>query len=146
MVPGGVLGLIWNIEDCRLVERGLSIEAVVLTLMVDNGELGWESTTKWEDKIKELIWSSGDTEPRFRHAKWQEVFDEQLKSSPLSIQTADPMFSLPLGEHIEKWTVWLPDKEAVCSRVMTISHIANLKGQEAEVSLLSDPTADAIIS
>ena len=84
--------------------------------------------------MKEVMWSFDDLEPRFRHKQWAKVFDDQLKSTPATIQMADPLFSLPLGENIEKWTVWLPTKELVRDRFFTVSHIANLEGEKREVS------------
>ena len=104
-----------------------------MLILVDNSEPEWEPTTKWEARLKEIMWSFDDLEPRFRHKQWQQVFDDQLKSTPATIQLADPLFSLPLGEHIEKWTVWLPTKEAVWDRYNTISHIANLDAERHEV-------------
>ncbi len=73
-----------------------------------------------------------DSLPRFRHGKWRAVFDEQLRAGPLSIHTAEPLFTLPLGEHHVPWTVWLP-KEAVWERFHTISYVAILKGEKLEV-------------
>ena len=85
--------------------------------------------------MKEIIWSHDDADPRFRHMEWQQVFDDQLKGTPFTIQAADPLFSLPLGSHIERWTSWLPNKQAVWDRLYTISHIAVLQGQQLEASL-----------
>ena len=78
------------------------------------------------------MWTFDDQQPRFRHEKWRAVFDEQLKTTPFTIQTANPLFSLPPGEHVERWTIWL-SKEAVWERYRTISYIARLEGQELEV-------------
>ena len=98
----------------------------------DNSNLDYTPTTRWEGKLKEITWTLDDSDPRFRHSKWQEVFDEQLKSTPLTIQAAEPLFSLPLGEHVVKWTNWLSE-EAIWDRYHTISHTAVLKGQQLEV-------------
>ena len=68
---------------------------------------------------------------------WPANFDKQLKSDPLSIHSADPLFSLPLGEHTDKWEIWL-SKEAFWDRYRTLSHIANLKGEQVEVSESSE--------
>jgi len=46
--------------------------------------------------------------------------------------TADPFFSLPLGEDSVKWTVWLT-KDAIWERFRTLSHIANLEEGQLEV-------------
>jgi hypothetical protein len=83
--------------------------------------------------MKEIIWSKGDQDPRFRHGEWPKIFDEQLKTTPATIQAANPLFSLPLGEHTVKWTDWLT-KEQLWSRFSTISHISVLQGSEMEVS------------
>ena len=101
---------------------------------IDNSEKSRKTATNWEQTLKDIIWSTDDTDPRFRNEKWHQVFDDQLKISPMTIQSADPLFSLPIGRHTEEWTVWLPCKEAVWERFHTISHIANLKGNHLEVS------------
>ena len=101
-------------------------------LHIDNCEKSYDPTTQWEGKMKEITWTMDDNNPRFRHAKWREVFDEQLKSSPATIQTADPLFSLPLGEDVVKWANWL-SKEAIWDRFRTVSHNAVLTGQRLEV-------------
>jgi hypothetical protein len=80
------------------------------------------------------MWTFGDEQPRYRHEKWREVFDEQVKSTPLSLITAGAqLFSLPLGEDEEKYEVQL-GKEACWERFNTISHISVLEGEEREVS------------
>ncbi len=54
-------------------------------------------------------------------------------TSPLKIQAADPLFSLPLGEESTKWTHWsTPDK--VWERLHTMSQFAVLEGEDLEVS------------
>ena len=135
LAPGGALGLIWNIEDCKkslsVIECG--IKEIATDNREDNSQEDFEATTQWEHKLKEIMWTFDDQDPRFRHAEWQKVFEDQNKTTPLTIQAADPLFSLPLGENIEKWTVWL-SKEAVWGRFRSISYIARLKGSELEVS------------
>ncbi|MCJ1406737.1 hypothetical protein MMC19_000805 [Ptychographa xylographoides] len=110
--PGGILGLIWNIEDY-------------------NSRTDWVPTTGWEKKLKDIMWTFDDKKPRFRHNEWATVFNEQLKSTPLTIQTANPWFSMPLGEDSVKWTVWMT-KDLIWERFRTISHIANLEGDKLE--------------
>ncbi|EON65043.1 hypothetical protein W97_04278 [Coniosporium apollinis CBS 100218] len=113
LVVDGALGMIWNVEDYNQTKSAAP-------------------STAWEGKLKDLIWSLDDNQPRFRHEKWRAVFDEQLRSTPLTITAfANPLFSLPLGEHEEKWTVWL-SKEAVWDRFNTLSQIAVLEGEERE--------------
>lgn len=107
-------------------------------MSIDNSPKDYEATTPYETKLQQNTWSLDDGAKRFRHMEWLKVFDEQLKSSPLSIQSADPLFSLPLGEHADTWEVWL-SKEDVWSRYYTLSHIANLKGEQLEVSSCSAP-------
>ena len=87
--------------------------------------------------MKDLIWTLDDGQPRYRHEKWRSVFDdEQLKATPLTITAfANPLFSLPLGEYEEKWTVWL-SKEKLWSRFSTWSQIAVLEGEDREVSVV----------
>ncbi|KAJ9645090.1 hypothetical protein H2199_003094 [Coniosporium tulheliwenetii] len=113
LVVDGALGMIWNVEDYNQTKSAVP-------------------STSWESKLKDLIWSLDDNQPRFRHEKWRAVFDDQLRSTPLTITAfANPLFSLPLGEHEEKWTVWL-SKEAVWDRFNTLSQIAVLEGEERE--------------
>ncbi|KAK3167943.1 hypothetical protein OEA41_004389 [Lepraria neglecta] len=110
LIPGGVFGMIWNIEDY-------------------NAPKSWEPTTKWEAKLKEITWASGDDHPRFRHEKWRQVFEKQLESTPLTIQAADPLFSLPLGEESVKFTHWL-SREAILDRYHSQSQFAVLEGEQ----------------
>ncbi|CAF9924564.1 MAG: hypothetical protein HETSPECPRED_005598 [Heterodermia speciosa] len=110
LVPGGSLGLIWNIEDY-------------------NAPKSWQPTTEWEAKMKDIVWSFDDSQPRFRHEKWREVFEKQLSTTPFGIQSADPLFSLPLGEQSEKFTYWLT-AEAVWQRFHSLSQISVLEGEE----------------
>ncbi|KAK7924479.1 methyltransferase [Apiospora marii] len=118
--PGAVLGMIWNIEDY-------------------NAPREWESSTKWEQKLNDLIWSLDDGLPRFRHQKWKEVFQQQLPGNPLqaladTLTNQLPRFSLPIGEQTSKWTVWLTE-DALWSRLSTLSQIAVLKGEEKEAAV-----------
>ena len=88
-------------------------------------------SSNWEKKVHELTWSFDDHKPRFRHERWRDIFDEQLKSSPMSIQAANPLFSLPLGEGSVKFATKL-DKEQIWKRYQTLSQIAVLEGEELE--------------
>ena len=83
--------------------------------------------------MKDIMWSFEDQHPRFRHETWKEVFDKQLSTTPFTIQFADPLFSLPLGEDSVKFTYWLT-REAVWERFHSISYIAVLEGQVLAVS------------
>ncbi|MCJ1239993.1 hypothetical protein MMC14_007993 [Varicellaria rhodocarpa] len=114
LASGGSLGLIWNIEDY-------------------NAPLSWTPSTKWEAKLKEVMWSFKDDNSRFRHEEWRKVFDDQLKTTPFTIQSADPLFSLPLGEDSEIFTYWL-SKDDIWNRFHTISYIAILEGDDLETT------------
>lgn len=103
-------------------------------MAVDNSQTDWMPTTKWLGKLKDIVRSLDDSTPRYRHEEWAAVFDGRLRSTPFTVLGADPLFSLPLGEGIVKWTVWL-SKNDLWDRFHTISHIANLKGEQLEVSL-----------
>jgi hypothetical protein len=72
-----------------------------------------------------------DTQPRFRDSQWRTVFDEaQLAGNPLTAAfTSTPLFSLPLAEETESWSVWLSE-ERLWQRFSTLSHIAVLEGEE----------------
>lgn len=107
--------MVWNIDDY-------------------NAPRGQEATTLWEAKVHELTWTFEDDAPRYRHEQWREVFDEQVKSTPMALLLGnDQLFSLPLGEHHEKFEVWLT-KEKVWERYNTLSHISILQGEVREVS------------
>ncbi|KAI9668153.1 MAG: hypothetical protein M1821_000973 [Bathelium mastoideum] len=111
--PHGCLGLIWNIEDY-------------------NAARSHAAATAWEAELQNLTWSFDDGSSRYRHEKWKEVFDKQLKSNPLSlVLAANPLFSLPLASHECKWTVWL-SKDDLMKRYWTLSQIAVLQGEEKE--------------
>lgn len=133
LVPGGGFGMIWNIEDCKHRFHMIGVwPCVLMVILADNAPLSWDPTTEWEAKIKKVTWRYSDDTPRFREEKWKETFDNQLKSSPLTIQTANPLFSLPIGEDHNKFETWL-SKEAIWDRYQTLSQIAILKGEELEV-------------
>ncbi|TEY78383.1 hypothetical protein BOTCAL_0049g00250 [Botryotinia calthae] len=116
--PGGVFGIIWNIEDYNSPRDGRT------------------TTTEWEQVLKDIVESSEDELPRFRHGKWKEVFEDQLDSTPLQTLkdtfTQDlPKFSLPLGEDHVEWTAWLSD-EAIWNRFGTLSAIAVMEPEKKE--------------
>jgi hypothetical protein len=87
--------------------------------------------TGWEAAVRDLTWTFDDNKPRYRHQEWRQVFDDQLESNPPSINAADPLFSMPLGEGSMPFEIWLT-KEDVWKRYRTISHIAVLEGEKLE--------------
>ncbi|KAF2435033.1 S-adenosyl-L-methionine-dependent methyltransferase [Tothia fuscella] len=111
--PDGTLGMIWNVEDynqCR----------------------DHKSTTTWESKLQDMVWAQPYDKPRFRHGKWRDVFEDQVKSTPFSIlSSADPLFTLPLGEQEFKWTVRLK-REEIWKRFRTLGQIAVLEGEKLD--------------
>lgn len=130
--PGAAFGMIWNVEDCTI-----QTPRPFLSLTYeDNGAKSWQATTKWEQKLKDIVAGLEDGLPRFRDMRWKEVFEKQLDTTPLQTLkdtfTHDlPNFSLPIGEEEVKWTVFLTD-DGVWSRYSTLSQIANLKEKEKE--------------
>ncbi|KAF4976282.1 hypothetical protein FZEAL_7033 [Fusarium zealandicum] len=93
--PGARLGLIWNIEDY-------------------NRPKSWPPSTKWEDELSKLnINQKVDTESRFRHLLWKQVFERQA-------QADTPLFSTPIETEEIKWSVWLTP-EALLDRLNTLS-------------------------
>ncbi|KAF2156768.1 methyltransferase [Myriangium duriaei CBS 260.36] len=111
--PHGAFGVIWNIEDY-------------------NAPKDHTATTDWERTMQDFIWTLDDNQPRFRHEQWRKVFDEQLQSGPISIITAStPIFALPLGNHEERWEVWLT-KDRIWERLNTLSQISVLQGKDKE--------------
>jgi len=108
------------------------------TTRADNSPRTHKARSSWEEKLRDLIWSFDDNQPRFRHEQWRKVFDQQIESNPISLTTsANPLFALPLGENIEEWEIWM-SKEAVWDRYSTLSQIAILEGEERKVSGLVD--------
>lgn len=108
--------------------------ARLTTSPLDNSPLEWETSSQWEQKLKDIIWSLDDGHPRFRHLQWQEVFEAQTKTTPLqtlidTVKHDFADFSLPLGTEDVFWTVHLTD-EAIWSRYHTLSQIAVLKGEK----------------
>ncbi len=83
--------------------------------------------------MKDITWSFDDSQPRFRHEKWRQPFEKQLSSTPFTIQSADPLFSLPLGEASEKFVYWLTP-QAIWDRYRSLSQISVLEGEELAVS------------
>ena len=104
--------------------------------------MSWEAATEWEAQLRDITWSFDDDEPRFRHDVWRDVFDEGLKSTPLTIQRANPLFSLPLSEEIFRWTAWLA-KDALWERYHTLSQIAVLEGEDLKVGGERRPEKDS---
>lgn len=87
--------------------------------------------------MQDFVWSLDDDQPRFRHGKWRDVFDEQIKSNPFSLTTsADPLFALPLAENVEEWEVWL-SKDQIWERLNTLSQISVLDSEAKEVCRLA---------
>ncbi len=100
---------------------------------VDIAPQSWEPSTTWEAKVKAITWRLDDQLPRFRHEQWKQVFEKQLATTPFTIQAADPLFSLPIGEQSIPFTYWM-SKEAIWDRYSTMSQIVLLNPREKEVS------------
>jgi len=79
--------------------------------------------------MRDVILTFDDETPRFRHEKWRKVFDDQAQSNPLTLHLADPLFGLPLGEASVEFVTWL-SKDAIWSRLRTLSQLAVLEGEE----------------
>lgn len=90
--------------------------------------------------MNDVTWSLDDQNTRFRNDIWRQVFDKQLESTPFTIQAANPLFSLPLGESSAETIRWMT-REAVWERYHTLSHIAVLEGEELAVSSRIVPSA-----
>jgi hypothetical protein len=97
----------------------------------DNAPRSWDSHSDWESTMQDVIWSLDDNQPRYRHEKWKQVFDEQNRSNPLTLQFADPLFGLPIGESQVDFETWL-SKDDIWKRLLTLSQIAVLEGEELE--------------
>jgi len=113
--PGASFGMIWNIEDY-------------------NAPQAWQATTRWEQRLKDILKRLDDGHPRFRDMVWKEVFEQQQDSTPVQMMRDTltnhmPQLSLPLGEENIRWTVWLND-EAIWHRYSTLSQVAVLNENE----------------
>ena len=97
----------------------------------DNAPLSWDIHSGWETKIRDLTWTFDDDNPRFRHEKWRQVFEDQNQTSLFSLTTSETMFGLPLGESTVPFETWL-SKEDIWKRYRTLSQIAILEGEELE--------------
>lgn len=109
--PGATFGMIWNIEDCKYPSVSFSnVRATADGL--DNAPRSWPATTKWEQKMKDIIATLGDGHARFRDWEWKQAFEQQSESTPLqalrdTFTQNFPSFSLPLGEETVKCKSYL---------------------------------------
>lgn len=97
----------------------------------DNAPHSWKIHAGWESKMRDAVWTFYDDQPRFRHEKWKQVFDEQNASDPIRLHLADPIFGLPIGEDSVEFENWLP-KDAIWKRIRILSQFAILEGDELE--------------
>lgn len=81
--------------------------------------------------MRDVVHTFQDDTPRFREGKWKQVFDEQNRSNPLSLQFAKPIFGLPIGEDTVEYEQRL-NPDAIWSRLRTLSQFAILEGEELE--------------
>ena len=130
IVPGGVLGMIWDVQDCLL---NLANANHYADWDADNSPQSRKATTTWETKMREVTWTVQGKYPRFRNKTWREVFDKQLSTNPLSILTAQPLFPLPIGEGSMRWSIWL-SRDDIWQRFHMLSQISNVEGQQLEVN------------
>lgn len=115
------------------------------SLRKDNAPRSWEPATEWEQRLRDITWSFGNDDIRFRHEQWREIFDKQLETNPFSIQSADPLFTLPLGEESFLWTHWL-SPDALWERYHTLSQFAVLEGQDLAVTPCFLPAFSVILA
>jgi hypothetical protein len=109
----------------------------------DNAPKSWDIHDGWETTMRDVVWSLDDNQPRFRHQKWKDVFDEQNRSNPLTLHFADPLFSLPVGDLLLEYETRL-SRDDVWKRLRTLSQIAVMEGdqlQQTEKTFL-DATED----
>lgn len=124
LVPGNDLTSTWSFSKVSICADEL----------VDIAPKSWNASTPWEAKVKAITWRYDDHHPRFRHEHWKGVFENQVSTTPFTIQAADPLFSLPLGEESVKFTYWM-SKDAIWKRYSTQSQITVLDPAEKEVSI-----------
>jgi hypothetical protein len=102
-----------------------------------------QQPTAWERTLQtHTLNFPSDNQPRFRHEQWRKVFENQVSKSLLNafIAADDPLFSMPLGENMEEWKVWL-SREGVWERYRTLGQVAVLEGEELEVCCFSVTTS-----
>lgn len=99
--------------------------------LIDNAPRSWKIHSGWETIMRDVVWTFDDGAPRFRNEKWRQVFDDQNAGNPLSLHFANPLFGLPLGEGSVDFETSL-SKEALWSRMRTLSQFAILEGKELE--------------
>ncbi|KAI7917959.1 hypothetical protein PoMZ_05557 [Pyricularia oryzae] len=133
--PMAVLGMIWNVEDLEITRwvfityNSLPNRKLGRTWVTDNKPRDWQASTKWEQKLNDMVHSlPDDGHPRFRHSKWPDVFTSQLASSPLQALRGGasgktPRFSLPLGEERVPFSIWLSEDE-LWRRMCTLSQMS----------------------
>lgn len=63
---GGVLGMIWDVQDCLW---NLANANHCADWDADTSPQSWKATTTWETKMREVTWSEEDEHPRFRNEK-----------------------------------------------------------------------------
>lgn len=116
-------------------------EGMTRLTKTDNKPKSWPATTAWEEQLNELVHSlAGDGQTRFRDMQWKEVLDSQMPANTLKTVAKfvvpgagddAPLFSVPIGEDTEPFTVWLGE-EALWKRLCTLSQIAILEGAALE--------------
>jgi hypothetical protein len=113
----------------------------MVSYLTDNSPLSYTAAKPWLSTLRDHLFSLdnviNDHEPRFRHEKWRNVFENQVSSTPITaafVGGTNSLFSLPLGEDEVKWTVWL-EKEALWKRLRTLSHVALLEGERLTVRI-----------
>jgi hypothetical protein len=125
--------MIWNLEACSAALLRLPLPKAD---NADNSPREWPLATKWEQNLKDIIFTLEDGHPRFRDMKWKTVFEKQQDTTPLQTLKDTfthnfPTFSLPLGEETVRWTVYMSD-EAIWGRYTTLSQVANLDEERRE--------------
>lgn len=93
--------------------------------------MSWDVHPGWAKTMRDIVHTFKDGTPRFREEKWKQVFDEQNRSNPLTLHFANPIFGLPIGEGDVAYEQRL-HKDAIWSRLRTLSQFAVLEGEELE--------------
>lgn len=131
LVPGGVLGLVWNEEDCKssscthCARWSAWPQLLTLPACPDGSPTDITPATDWERRIRDVVWAMDQKQNGFHVATWPRIFDNQL------------LFSKPLNSESFRWTVWLSRQE-FWARFRTMSFIASLDEDEKDVSTLED--------
>src|SRR4051812_22853880 len=107
--------------------------------MADDTPRPYPLSTAWAAKLRDYVLSLDESnthhDPQFRNDQWRNVFEHQVASTPITaafVGESNSLFTLPLGEDMVKWHIWL-DREALWNRLRALGSIAILADEKLKV-------------